>query len=505
MQTKVITQSVGVLDTLNNCTAEQPIDADITLPDYCSDIRRVLKCIVTPHINSVQTAGDRAVADGTAGVCVIYADEQGKICCFEQTYPFSKYAELKGTDEGCCVNVRAAVQYTNCRAVSPRRLDIHSALSVIFHISALRQEEIITGADGSGIQLRCCDVRTASLVGCTDSPFQMSETVPLAQGQPSASCIVHSSAAALMQEVKVIQNKLLIKGELAVTAVCRSDEGEIFSFGHTMPISQIVGLEGVDEDCMCCVCMPVTALSVEPKADQNGENRLVDISARISANVKAYRELGFKAVTDAYSVCCDLETDSRDTSFCSIADKFNDTFTCRSTQEIAEARQMLAAWCSELNSAVKPSADGIVISGEVTAHFLYLDSDGQPGYAERQMSYEYRRSVKACGELRCSPCIEITAVSAACASGSVEVRVEFSVCGCVFDCTKRRTVASMKCSDDSSKKERSAALTVYFADEGEEIWNIARRYNTTVEAVEQENGMSGDTVTQKCMLLIPGV
>ena len=99
MQINVITQSVGVEETLGACTAEQPIDADITLPDYCPDIRRVLKCLVTPRITAVQTAGDRATADGSAGVCVIYTDEQGNVCCFEQTYPFSKYAELKGADE----------------------------------------------------------------------------------------------------------------------------------------------------------------------------------------------------------------------------------------------------------------------------------------------------------------------------------------------------------------------------------------------------------------------
>ena len=38
MQINVITQSVGVEEMLGSCTAEQPIDADITLPDYCPDI-----------------------------------------------------------------------------------------------------------------------------------------------------------------------------------------------------------------------------------------------------------------------------------------------------------------------------------------------------------------------------------------------------------------------------------------------------------------------------------
>ena len=226
MQINVITQSVGVEETLGSCTAEQPIDADITLPDYCPDIRRVLKCLVTPRITAVQTAGDRATADGSAGVCVIYTDEQGTVCCFEQTYPFSKYADLKGADENCCVNVRAYTQYANCRAVSPRRLDIHAVVSVAFGISGVKEEEIITGAEGAGIQLRCCDSRTASLVACTETAFPMSETVPLPDGDPAVSCVLSAQAAALAQEIKVISNKLLVKGELTVSAVCRGEGGE---------------------------------------------------------------------------------------------------------------------------------------------------------------------------------------------------------------------------------------------------------------------------------------
>lgn len=317
--------------------------------------------------------------------------------------------------------------------------------------------------------------------------------------------MLSAQAAALAQEIKVISNKLLVKGELTVSAVCRGEDGEIFGFGHSMPISQIINLEGIDEDCTCCVSLPVTSLEVLPKADQAGDNRLIDISVRVGAGVKAYRELSLPVVTDAYSVCCNLETKSRNIDFSVIADRFSDTFTCRSTQDLPEAKQILALWCSDLSKSVSQDSDGVIISGELTLHFLYSDAEEQPCYAQRQASYEYRRSVRKCGELSLSPCIEITAASAACASGSAEVRVEMHISGCIFDSVRRKTVTSIECADTESKKAGGAALTVYFADAGEEIWNIARRYNTTVEAVEQENGITGETVAQKCMLLIPGV
>lgn len=185
-----------------------------------------------------------------------------------------------------------------------------------------------------------------------------------------------------------------------------------------MPISQIINLEGIDEDCTCCVSLPVTSLEVLPKADQAGDNRLIDISVRVGAGVKAYREMSLPVVTDAYSVCCNLETKSRNIDFSVIADRFSDTFTCRSTQDLPEAKQILALWCSDLSKSVSQDSDGVIISGELTLHFLYSDAEEQPCYAQRQASYEYRRSVRKCGELSLSPCIEITAASAACVSGS---------------------------------------------------------------------------------------
>ena len=39
---------VSVLDTV----AEQLADVDLTLPDYCPDIEKILKCTLTPKIQS---------------------------------------------------------------------------------------------------------------------------------------------------------------------------------------------------------------------------------------------------------------------------------------------------------------------------------------------------------------------------------------------------------------------------------------------------------------------
>ena len=85
------TENMGMLKNLFEGSCEQAVDCDVSLPDYCPDISRVLRCCVVPSIVASKISGDRACADGNALVRIIYADEDNNICTYEQNFPFSKF------------------------------------------------------------------------------------------------------------------------------------------------------------------------------------------------------------------------------------------------------------------------------------------------------------------------------------------------------------------------------------------------------------------------------
>ena len=59
--------------------------------------------------------------------------------------------------------------------------------------------------------------------------------------------------------------------------------------------------------------------------------------------------------------------------------------------------------------------------------------------------------------------------------------------------------------DDSAKKQRDGdyAVKLYFGVDNEDIWDIAKRFSTEVEAVMEENDLSDTTLDSGRMLLIP--
>ena len=47
MDFEVLRQAVCVNELIYEGSVEQSVDSDLTLPDYCPDILRILKCTVT--------------------------------------------------------------------------------------------------------------------------------------------------------------------------------------------------------------------------------------------------------------------------------------------------------------------------------------------------------------------------------------------------------------------------------------------------------------------------
>ena len=68
MGIELTTKNTGIEKVLYDGFCEQSIDSDITLPDYCPDIMRILKCNVQVSVTNSKIAGDRAIADGNAKI-----------------------------------------------------------------------------------------------------------------------------------------------------------------------------------------------------------------------------------------------------------------------------------------------------------------------------------------------------------------------------------------------------------------------------------------------------
>ncbi len=491
---------------LREAKAEQSVDCDITLPDYCSDIKSVLCCSVEPGVTGVDITGNRVTAMGNAVIRLVYVGENDKIACFEQNYPLSKYVEMSSLPQEAAVLVCAKTSYVNCRAVSPRRVDVHGCITVIFTAVCCEESQIVTSASGNSLQLKQEPFKSCCAVGCASKLFEMSDTAEIREQGAKIKSVMHAAATPTVTETKCVSNKILIKGDLLVTMALCGDEGQIIRQEHSLPISRIVELEGLQDNSICDVRVDTSALDVKLLADDSGNMSKLDIAAVIKITVYAYKELACAFVLDAYSTAGKVDLTQNTVLQESLAANLNENFLLSSSLDFSAspAASVLDFWCNDLTCVSGCNDKALEISGAVTLCVLFEDSEGKPCLTKHRLDYRHTKDFADFdGQLCYEPMVKITGAAVSGSGEQLNARIQFNAQGCVFAQKKVLAVTDMLVDETAPKAEQAPAITVYFADKGEKLWDIAKKFNTAVSAISRRNNLNADEPGENTMLIIP--
>jgi len=509
MGIELTTKEIGAEKVFYDGYCEQGIDSDISLPDYCPDIMRILKCIIHPNITNSKIVGDRASADGTAKITVVYSDEKNNICTYGIDYPFSKYAELSSAYDSASLICTCKTDYVNFRAVSKRRIDIHGVISVRFKVCGTSCEQIITSAAGNDIQLKRKGIDINNVIAVTSKTFQLSQVENVGDSLPGIGKIISYSGSPLLLETKIIKGKLLLKGELTVRIIYSSDSeaNSTAVMSCNIPFNEIIESADFNENCKTDIRMKLVQISAEPKTDNDGEYRYMNISADICAHVSAFEPVCISVITDAYSTQSEIDTKYNLMRFSKTVLSFNDTAPCTQAIDISafKPKKIYAVSASTVESKCTFPDGKIMINGKIPLSFIVIDSDGIPVFCEREAEFKYTKPIDIGGRAySCEPQIEITGYSCNLSGdGNAEFRAELNISAFVCCSIEEKALTSLCVSDACPKKSRKSSLTIYFCSGGENLWDIARRYNTTVEEIMEENELSVDYLENKTTLMIP--
>lgn len=507
MNYNTVTQKIGFCENIHESTAEQSLDADINLPDYCPEIRKILKCYVSPNISSVSNNSGRITADANVSVKIIYVGENGQIACYEQNYPFQKYIESNSITSDSVVSVNIKTDYANCRAVNPRRIDVRAMMTFIFNVVKKAEENIISSLEGSGIQTKTEELVVSSFCGSKERLFSLSEIVELENDKAAVSQIINVAAIASINETKVINNKVLIKGDCEIKIYYLSDNASSVEYiEHSIPISQIVELDGLNDNSKTSVILDVCSCEAVPKADSSGNMRLVDINISVNASLTAFEETPITLINDAYSTRYETKNKYGSSELLMFNDNFETVFTNKIILESigVSVSRVNAVWCSELKYNFSSKGNKCIISGTYLANILYVDEENQAGIIQKTVDYDF--SVKLNEETDKIKCFgSVSAISCVCAvtgDSRLEMKTELKASGIIYSETAKKHLSGIEIVTEN-KIKNNCALTISFCDKDENIWNIAKKYNSTVDIIKEENGLNSDLLENKCMLIIP--
>lgn len=507
MECKITTQSVNICEGVHCQTVEQPIDAEFTMPDYCAPIGRILKCKLRPMIGTKSVNGSGVTIEGVTNISVYYtgADNE-RLNCYEYSVPFSKNIDAGVSGDGT-VTVEAMPDYANCRASGERRFDVHATIKLKICTRDIRAAEIVTDIDEPSVQQLRTAMKSTSCVSTGEKYLIIGDEIELPDDKPPIGSLLRHDERIVIDECKMVSNKAVVKGNMLIDIVYLDDSGEIRVYNYSLPISQIVDLDSTNEDCDVSVNVVICSIDLKPRTDMNGEVRSLSVGGKICVCVSAFCNNDVPGLLDAYSTTNLLEFDKSDVSFDKLVMSINESFVCKKALDFAPGLvdRVLDCWCETRVMSASVDGDSVKINGGVNVCMMVIDESGAINYYERNVDFDYQsRLPKPVASGRVEP--TVTAVTSDCKKdgSGVELKANLNIRADVIDTTHAQLITSAVLTDNKHT-ETFAPLVIYYAEDGEKVWDIAKRYNTSVDELSKLNGIDSDHETAKMMLLIPSV
>ncbi len=494
-----------ILKPTKESVIEECVEGELLLPEYMPDILRIIKAVAEPKLVSCKLVGERVTVDGACEMRMIYTAEDNCIYSFCVTKQFTRYCENTEYLNAADVNASLKVSFVNCRAVGNKKAEIKAGVKININGFCCETEDIIF-ADEPDIQQKIEKLDVFSL-GCKKShAFSMSDTITLSE---PCSSILTQRANAVLTEVKKINNKLMLRGDvvLELTYVNAENKSLTERIAHSLPVNQIVEIEGLEEHFDGTVIINVSSLDLIPKGSENGFITNYDIALGLVADVSMWEGETVTVLTDAYSVNSTSNLVRKPFLYYSPLCKLNENFILNeSFTTNADGVQNILDCFGEIDKInIMCLGNELVFSGTLSTVFIIRDSGDTVSCISKAFDFKFNKQSECQDEkIFCNTDVKLLSIKASLKrADTIEINAELCICGYVLKEICLDTVTDITVSEEKLIRDKPS-LIVYFPEkEGESLWDIARKYNTSVAAIATENDIKGEFTENLRVLFIP--
>ncbi|MDR1669549.1 MAG: DUF3794 domain-containing protein [Oscillospiraceae bacterium] len=480
--------------TVLDASSAPEVTADMIVPDLYPDMADVVSATGQACVKEKALRDDRLDLTGIVKVGVLYRPEgEGGLRKLDVTIPFNHVFDGRFPNQSeafCDVRLLEAA----AKAVNPRKVSVLCKLAVRAVVHAPAEMEIPTDVSEP------CEVRrqtfTAYIPTAAKSRgFTVNENVEIPASRPPVDEIVIARPNMSVTDVKTIGNKAVFKGAVTLNILYLSG-GEPASAEHEFSISQIMDINGLEDGAHVDLGLRFTGIEMDIGNGLGGESRQIAVTLHFDAQAAAYMERNLEAITDLYSTSSTLNLQMEPLQLTELIERGVRKQPVRETLELDEDVRSVIDTCVTLGLITRLGDD---VGCLAYINLLYTADDGTVKLLSRKAEVPAGLDIEGAHVVSHNA----SEVTSAPSSGSMELRfaVDFN-----FLATKvfKLLVVGGVSEEEPAEKPNRPSVVLRRCQEKEELWDIAKKYNTTIGELCLANGLEeGEAVPNGRLLLIP--
>lgn len=481
-----------ILDTWNNY--EETTDSIV--PDTFPDIARIAAVYGNPQLKDDTPQSGRVLVSGSVRMTVLYVpDGGGPLHRLDIPISFAHIEEAAGINEDSQLFVSCRIVSADAHIMNSRKLSVTAVLSLSCRVFAPDTLALTDGfADqNGGLEMLTSTHTITAPVSVYRREFTLMDDVPLAESSHYRE-IAAPRAELRLSDCRLMNGKAVLKGDVALHLLVITDENTLENAECVIPFTQIFEVDGMADNQQICASFSIRHLDTELRDDGT-------LSVGLGAGVllTAFETHTMHLVADVYHLEHPVHVETAPITIpCShpLAE-----LGCEASETIPVGMKIaqVADVCAVFDSIVHEPSRTLM---RMMACVVYRSDDGE--------YYSVHRSVHMPLSLPDgTQKIRLNGMQCrASATVSGEDSVVLSLSGrCSLLCDEPlqlNNLSSLTIEDATIPSAAPVSIILRYVGEEERLWDIAKAYRTTVDAIRQANQLSADSWNVHAqMLLIP--
>lgn len=500
-------EHVTISEVLCSKYCQTTVENDIIVPDICPDVLKILQVTSEAVISQKNIQADKVYVQGIIRINILYVpdgDVIGNVKGITSVQDFSHVIEAKGAKPGMNLSAEIECELPEYTLTNSRKVNVRNKLCIGIKLSALSEIDIATGiSESDPIQIRGSRIRLCN--SCTDAERDIiiRDRLEVPAGKVDLGEILKFNAKPTSSELRIIDGKAIVKGETKICTLYGSDDEDssVQFMEHCLPFTEILEIDGLIEGMDGEVSYTVKDLIYEICQDSDGDKRVLSVEITICACVKATRTMELDVIDDAFGLEGEIIINRNPHSLEQLIE--NTVAQCPLKERtvvpdyLPELQQICDCTATPSIENVSVDNGSVTVNGFVSCNILYISSGNDSPVAGFSHVIPFSRSFDIpgiCADSVCDVGSDIEHLSYNMLSArEVELRIIVSLGLKAVNPGHAELIDSIEWNNDTASVKRPSMI-IYFVQDGDTLWDIAKRYKTTPDQIIAANGGSENEV-----------
>ncbi|NLN48669.1 MAG: DUF3794 domain-containing protein [Clostridiales bacterium] len=506
MPVELIKKPIKVCIIIGEEISSTVVEEDINVPDVSPDIYKILYPSARVVIKNSETAADKIAVNGQVFIDVLYtADTEGRpLSSLNISADFNHTISMAGVKPRMSESVDVVVQHVDCHIINSRKINVKIIMDINCIVEDIYELEMPVDLRGSDyIQLLKEPLGIKGITGVNEERYGFKEIVQMDLEKPPVKEVLKTDFWTYIKDSQSMEGKMQIFGDIAYNILYNTEEGEIESISGEIPYSHFMEVPGADGDMESLAFAGVRESYIDVYEDAQGEKRNISINVFLDLKGKTFKYLRHEALADMYSPKWNIAMDIESYDVHEFLCKGMNSTVIKDTMKIKhgdpDVKKVIFMNAKPIVDEVKVMEDKVGIEGSVGVCILYKSSySAEPlNYSTDQFPFKVMidmPEVKTHMFSKTNCWVESVNHSVS-GEDQIDIRVIVAVSAHIYKKTNKKFICNAEKKEEKKTDfDKLPAVTVYFVGKGDTLWKIAKKYNTTTEALVKYNNIENPDV-----------